>query len=90
MSHLIYYRDNILSKIKENEDLDKLTSWVRQYFSDSQEVKLSLGFLSPKIKIGKYSFLTLIEERKRYNQEMIDKYLQLSFKDKEVETIAKE
>lgn len=90
MSNLIYYKDNILSKIKENEDLDKLTEWIRDLCFDETELKLSVGFLSPKFKISKYEFLTLVEVRKRYNEEMIDKYLQLSFKDKEVETIAKE
>lgn len=90
MSNLIYYKDNILSKIQEIKDLETMQDWIRQFCSDEQNIKLSIGFLSPKLTISKYTLLNLIEERKDYNQTMIDKYLQLSFKDKEVETIAKE
>lgn len=83
MSNLIYFRDNVLSKIKENKNLEEVTNWVRKFFPDSEEIKISIGWLSPKIKIGKYSFLTLINDRIKYNEEMIDKYLKLSFKEKQ-------
>ena len=90
MSNLVYYKDNILSKIQEIKDLETMQDWIKQFCSDEQNIKLSIGFLSPKLIISKYTLLNLIEERKDYNQTMIDKYLQLSFKDKEAETIAKE
>lgn len=83
MSHLIYYKDNILSKIQEIKDLEEMEDWMRQFCLDEQNVKLSIGFLSPKLKISKYALLNLIKERKNYNQTMIDKYLELSFKEKQ-------
>lgn len=83
MSNLVYYKDNILSKIQEIKDLEAMEDWLRQFCLGEQNVKLSIGFLSPKLKISKYTLLNLIEERKDYNQTMIDKYLELSFKEKQ-------
>lgn len=83
MSNLVYYKDNILSKIQEIKDLEVMEDWLRQFCLGKQNVKLSIGFLSPKLKISKYTLLNLIEERKDYNQTMIDKYLELSFKEKQ-------
>lgn len=83
MSNLVYYKDNILSKIQEIKDLEAMEDWLRQFCLGEQNVKLSIGFLSPKLKISKYTLLNLIEERKDYNQTMIDKYLKLSFEEKQ-------
>ena len=77
MSHLIYYRDNILSKIKENQELEKLQNWIRDFYGD--EIKISFGLFSPKLKISKFTLSMLIEKQIKYNEEMIDKYLSLSF-----------
>ena len=83
MSNLVYYKDNILSKIQEIKDLEAMEDWLRQFCLGEQNVKLSIGFLFPKLKISKYTLLNLIKERKDYNQTMIDKYLKLSFKEKQ-------
>lgn len=83
MSHLIYYRDNILSKIKENQELEKLQNWIRDFYEED-EIKISFGLFSPKLKISKFTLSMLIEKQIKYNEEMIDKYLNLSFvKEKE-------
>lgn len=81
MSDLIYYKDNILSKIKENKELEEMERWIRDY--DEQEITLSYGFFSPKLKISKFTLLHLISDRQEYNDKMVDRYLNLSFGSKE-------
>lgn len=82
MSNIIYYRDNILSKVEENKDLEKLKDWLT-YLVEDKEITLSVGKFSPKMKISKYTLINLISDRKEYNERMIDRYLALSFKEKE-------
>jgi hypothetical protein len=81
MSDLIYYKDNILSKMKENKELEEMERWIQNY--DEQELTFSYGFFSPKLKINKFTLLHLISDRQEYNDKMIDRYLSLSFGSKE-------
>lgn len=34
MSNLVYYKDNILSKIQEIKDLEVMEDWLRQFCLD--------------------------------------------------------
>ena len=81
MSNLIYYRDNILRKIEENKELEKLQKWIINF--DGEEVKISHGIFSPVISFPKYTLSKLIDKQIEYNSERIDSYLALSFKEKE-------
>lgn len=84
MSNLHYYKDNILNKIQENKDLEKMERWIKyDCLEGGQNVKLSFGPFSPKLKISKYTILDLIKKQKEYNETMIEKYLKLSFKGEE-------
>ena len=81
MSNIVYYRDNILSKMKENKELEKIKDWLL-YIVKEEELTLSCGNFK-KTKISKHTLIHLISDRKEYNEKMIDKYLALSFKEKE-------
>ena len=81
MSNLIYYRDNILSKIKENKELEKLQKWISDF--NGENVQISYGKFSQSISFPKYTLAHLVEKQIEYNDEMIDKYLALSFERKE-------
>ena len=81
MSNLIYYRDNILGKIKENKELEKLQKWISDF--DGEEVKISYGTFSPAVSFSKYTLFKLIDKQIEYNNEKIDNYLALSFKGRE-------
>lgn len=81
MSNLIYYRDNILSKIKENKELEKLQKWISDF--NGENVQISYGKFSQGILFPKYTLAHLVEKQIEYNDEMIDKYLALSFERKE-------
>ena len=81
MSNIVYYRDNILGKMKENQELEKIKDWL---LYEVKEEKLTLSCeVFKKLKISKHTLIHLISDRKEYNEKMIDKYLALSFKEKE-------
>lgn len=82
MSNLIYYRDNILSKVQENKELEQLRDWISSF--DGEKIQLTRsGRFSKELLISKYTLGKLVEKQIEYNNEMIDKYLALSFKGEE-------
>lgn len=82
MSNLIYYRDNILSKVQENKELEQLRDWISSF--DGEKIQLTRGGrFSKELLISKYTLGKLVEKQIEYNNEMVDKYLALSFKGKE-------
>lgn len=82
MSNLIYYRDNILSKVQENKELEQLRDWISSF--DGEKIQLTRGGrFSKELLISKYTLGKLVEKQIEYNNEMVDKYLALSFKGEE-------
>ena len=79
MSNLIYYKDNILSKIKQNEELNKILNWVESNKIKENDIILKNGKFSSKLKVNKNILIKTIEEMKKNNEEHIERYLALSF-----------
>ena len=79
MSNLIYYKDNILSKIKQNEELNKILNWIEFNKNKENDIILKNGKFSSKLKIDKNILIKTIEEMKKNNEEHIERYLALSF-----------
>lgn len=78
MNKIEPYKDNILNKIKTNEEIKNLFEYVERYSDYGEEIKLSLGFLSQKLKINRDTFLKILKEIINYNDKMIDMYLGIS------------
>ena len=79
MSNLIYYKNNILSKIKQNEELNKILNWVESNKNKENDIILKNGKFSSKLKVDKNILIKTIEEMKKNNEEHIERYLALSF-----------
>lgn len=79
MSNLIYYKDNILSKIKQNEELNKILNWIESNKNKENDIILKNGKFSSKLKVNKNILIKIIEEMKKNNEEHIERYLALSF-----------
>ena len=79
MSNLIYYKDNILSKIKQNEELNKILNWIESNKNKENDIILKNGKFSSKLKVDKNILIKTIEEMKKNNEEHIERYLALSF-----------
>lgn len=79
MSNLIYYKDNILSKIKQNEELNKILNWIESNKNKENDIILKNGKFSSKLKVDRNILIKTIEEMKKNNEEHIERYLALSF-----------
>ena len=79
MSNLVYYKDNILSKIKQNEELNKILNWIESNKNKENDIILKNGKFSSKLKVDKNILIKTIEEMKKNNEEHIERYLALSF-----------
>lgn len=79
MSNLIYYKDNILSKIKQNEELNKILNWIESNKNKENDIILKNGKFSSKLKVDKNILIKTIKEMKKNNEEHIERYLALSF-----------
>lgn len=79
MSNLVYYKDNILSKIKQNEELNKILDWIESNKNKENDIILKNGKFSSKLKFDKNILIKTIEEMKKNNEEHIERYLALSF-----------
>lgn len=79
MSNLIYYKDNILSKIKQNEELNKILDWIESNKNKENNIILKMGRFSSELRVNKNTLIKTIEEIKKNNEEHIERYLALSF-----------
>lgn len=79
MSNLVYYKDNILSKIKQNEELNKILDWIGSNKNKGNNIILKNGKFSSELKVDKNILIKTIEEIKKNNEEHIERYLALSF-----------
>jgi hypothetical protein len=76
------YKDNILSKLKENGELDKILEYFENYDEEKIKIKINNTPLS-KLKVETETFLHIIKEMKDFNEKMIVEYLKLSNLNKE-------
>lgn len=81
MSNLYAYRDNILSKIETNKDIEEVLNFLYGYSDDKQveiRIKDSKGYKN-KINMENSTLIHLLNQLKNKNNERIDEYLALSF-----------
>lgn len=78
-NNLCYYKDNIISKIKKNEEIDKILNYIRLYSSDKDKIKIKIDRFSPKVEIEKQLLIDILKQLKESNDKHIDRYLGLSF-----------
>ena len=78
-NNLCYYKDNIISKIKKNEEIDKILNYIRLYSSDKDKIKIKIDRFSPKVEIEKQLLVDILKQLKESNDKHIDRYLGLSF-----------
>ena len=78
MSDLYLYRDNILSKVDMNNKIDETISFLR--VSDKRQVEIRLGRCKDqRIMMDNRILIKLLEEIKKKNDSIVDRYLALSF-----------
>lgn len=78
MSDLYLYRDNILSKVDMNKKIDETISFLR--VSDKRQVEIRLGRCKDqRIMMDNRILIKLLEEIKKKNDSIVDRYLALSF-----------
>lgn len=78
-NNLYYYKDNILSKIKKNEEIDKVLNYINLCSKSADEIQIKIGNISPKVKVNKQLLIDVLEQLKEVNDKHIDRYLGLSF-----------
>ena len=78
-NNLCYYKDNILSKIKKNEEIDKVLTYIHLYLNNKDKIKVKIDKFSPKIEIEKQLLVDILKQLKESNDKHIDRYLGLSF-----------
>ena len=78
-NNLCYYKDNIISKIKKNEEIDKILNYIRLYSSDKDKIKIKIDKFSPKVEIEKQLLIDILRQLRESNDKHIDRYLGLSF-----------
>ena len=81
-NNLAYYKDNILSKIEKNKEIEKAIISINLNCRDKEQLILKTGAFSSKILINKNLMLDLLRKMKEENEKHIDRYLKLSFDSK--------
>ena len=81
-NNLAYYKDNILSKIEKNKEIEKAIISINLNCRDKEQLILKTGAFSSKILIDKNLMLDLLRKMKEENEKHIDRYLKLSFDSK--------
>ena len=81
-NNLSYYKDNILSKIEKNKEIEKAIISINLNCRDKEQLILKTGTFSSKILIDKNLMLDLLRKMKEENEKHIDRYLKLSFDSK--------
>ena len=81
-NNLSYYKDNILSKIEKNKEIEKAIISINLNCRDKEQLILKTGTFSSKILINKNLMLDLLRKMKEENEKHIDRYLKLSFDSK--------
>lgn len=81
-NNLTYYKDNILSKIEKNKEIEKAIISINLNCRDKEQLILKTGTFSSKILINKNLMLDLLRKMKEENEKHIDRYLKLSFDSK--------
>ena len=81
-NNLSYYKDNILSKIEKNKEIEKAIISINLNCRDKEQLILKTGTFSSKILIDKNLMLDLLRKMKEENEKHIDRYLILSFDSK--------
>jgi hypothetical protein len=82
MSNFYLYKDNILSKIKENDELDKILEYIENHRGENIKIKVD-GVFTSTMQVQKETMVHIIKRVKDYNDDMIETYMQLSNSNKE-------
>lgn len=79
-NNLSGYKENILSKLKMNEEIDNILNWISENicWNDNLELKLNHRF-APKFTINMLTFQKALNSVKDFNDNMINRYMKLSF-----------
>ena len=78
-NNLAYCKDNILSKIEKNREIEKALALIHVNYRNKKQLALKAGRFSSEILIDKDLMVDLLKRMKEENEKHIDKYLKLSF-----------
>ena len=67
-NNLSYYKDNILSKIEKNKEIEKAIISINLNCRDKEQLILKTGTFSSKILINKNLMLDLLRKMKEENE----------------------
>ena len=81
-NNLAYYKDNILSKLERNREIEKILAFIHINCQDKDELTFKFSKFSPKLTIKKDLVVDLLKSIKTENEKHIDRYLKLSFDSK--------
>lgn len=81
MSNFEYYKDNILTKLKQVDELEAALKWSHNFKHAGEKIVLNSGLFAPIIKVDKEVFEDIIQELIDRKMKLIKLYNKLSFKE---------